>query len=139
MTNLGVVILGAALPQVQYLGQNGRRTFTAGEPATASYSPHRFFNQPLIFWNGRSYRRGDILGYHANKRGGVHVDFRRKPDEEDIDDVASHFGFEIIDNNFNMMIEQSLREAKSDRSRRGRTFDTMQSGWLRLSPTSSTW
>ncbi|MBB2670699.1 UNVERIFIED_ORG: hypothetical protein GGE44_000240 [Rhizobium esperanzae] len=72
------------------------------------------------------YRRIDILRHLANKLGGVHLDFHRKPDEEDINDVAHHFGFEIVENNHKMMMAQDLREAKSDRARRGRTYDAME-------------
>ncbi|MGO8496833.1 hypothetical protein ACC785_22675 [Rhizobium ruizarguesonis] len=126
MINVGAFIMSAALPQEQFISHDGRSKFAMGEASRALWPSHKFFNQPLIFLNERLYRRRDILAYHANKLGGVHLDFRRNSGEQDVDDIANHFGFEIIEANYKMLIQQDLREAKSDRSRRGRTYDAME-------------
>jgi hypothetical protein len=61
------------------------------QPQTAS----TFFNQPMFFWKGEFYTRADVIKIHANKLGGVHLDFKRAEAEEHILEFKRYFGFDL--------------------------------------------
>jgi len=63
---------------------------------------------------------------HANKLGGVHLDFRRKQDETHINEIKNYFGFEIIGNNHHMLVGDQIDQGRSDPARRQQIYDATE-------------
>ncbi|MBB2670698.1 UNVERIFIED_ORG: hypothetical protein GGE44_000239 [Rhizobium esperanzae] len=53
MINLGTFLVGAGLPKEQFIAADGKWTFPMGEASKVRYPSHKFFNQIVIYWNGR--------------------------------------------------------------------------------------
>jgi hypothetical protein len=114
--------ISSLLPMPEYVGH----TFGVG-PKVADGTAAQFTQQKMLFLGGSFFTRSQILGLHANKRGGVHLDHRRLPDEGHIDEIAVHFGLEVLqDGNRQMHIGETILEAKFDPTRRPLTYDAYE-------------
>jgi len=80
----------------------------------------------MFYWKDQFFTRTEILGIHANRLGGVHLDFRRRENETHIDELTQYFGIEVTGNNLQILVGDSIREAKADATRRPTTYDAME-------------
>jgi hypothetical protein len=119
--------LGVSLTQVteQYL-EHARQyadvTSLKPSPVKASI----FFKQPMFFWKGRFYTREDVIKMHANKLGGVHLDFSRTEDEEHVNEIKEYFGFEVSETGYQMLMGEEIQRGRDDRRRRDSVFDATE-------------
>lgn len=96
------------------------------QPVTALHPAIVLFEQKMFFWKGHFYTRQDIIRMHANRLGGVHLDFRRKPNEAHIDEIKNYFGFEILPHTHQMLIGRDIEIARADPARRDRVYDATE-------------
>ena len=87
-----------------------------------------FFTQKDVFLEGAGqfYTRHDVLRLHANKLGGVHLDFKRAPDEAHIDEIKNYFGFDSVAHPLQMMRGADIATARSDPNRRPNIYDATE-------------
>jgi hypothetical protein len=95
-------------------------------PVTASHRANAFFTQKMFFWKGQFYTRADIVGMHANRLGGVHLDFRRKPNEAHIDELKNYFGYELLAHKRQMLMGPEIAVARADLTRRNSVYDATE-------------
>lgn len=86
----------------------------------------KFFEQPMFFWKSDFYTREDVIKWHANKLGGVHLDFRRKEDEAHINEIKTHFGFELKGGLRAMLMGEEIERGRADRARRQSVYDATE-------------
>jgi hypothetical protein len=86
----------------------------------------KFFAQRMFFWKGSFYTREDMVKIHANKLGGVHLDFRRADDELHINEIRTYFGYELIGTGGQSLRGQELEWGRNDRERRPFVYDATE-------------
>jgi hypothetical protein len=124
LTQLGGIGIGSSQIAPAWLSRLDQVPRDNGNSAKRKGSS--FFEQKVFFWEGQFYKRAAVLGMHANKLGGVHLDPRRANDEGHIDALRQYFGVEFIGSNAQMLVGPDVTKAKQDVDRRGRTYDAME-------------
>ncbi len=120
----GTIGVGASQVAQDWIGKPtpGR----GGEFRQLPHTPKQFFDQKMFFWQGRFYTRRDVIRMHANKLGGVHLDFERDDDEAHIDQIKNYFGFEKEPVVFNMLKGDKIALARADPKRRKGVYDATE-------------
>jgi hypothetical protein len=113
----------------QVTGQNVEHARKSSDPGSLKPSPVKastFFKQPMFFWKGRFFNREDVIKMHANKLGGVHLDFSRTKDEEYINEIKEYFGFEVGATGYQMLMGEEIQRGREDRRRRASVYDATE-------------
>lgn len=125
--------VGAGQIAPRYLGPDGPTVPIKAPESDNEPAPQRaraFFEQKMFFWKGEFYRRHDVIIMHANALGGVHLNFRRRDDEQHINEIKNYFGFEVraLGNNKNlqMLKGQDIASARADPGRRPNVYDATE-------------
>jgi hypothetical protein len=95
-------------------------------PVKALHPAQSLFKQKMFFWKDRFYTRHDVVWIHANRLGGVHLDFRRKANETHIDEIKNYLGFEVQPHTYQMLIGRDIEVARADPARRDRIYDATE-------------
>lgn len=122
MIAFGSIGVGSGLLSEKYR-DNPPATF---KHSSVNHPAKHFFNQKIFFWKGKFYTRHDIIWMHANRLGGVHLDFRRTADEGHINEIKNYFGFEVLPHANQMLVGRDIENARADPSRRDRVYDAAE-------------
>lgn len=118
----GSIGVGSALLSERYR----KNPPITAKSVSVSHLANAFFTQKMFFWKGKFYSRQDIIWMHANRLGGVHLDFRRTADEGHINEIKNYFGFEVLPHTHQMLIGQDIESARADAARRDRVYDAAE-------------
>ena len=122
MIKFGPIGVGSALLSEKYIQQPPART----EHVTVFHPANVLFSQKVFYWKERFYTRKDIIWMHANRLGGVHLDFRRKPNESHINEIKNYFGLEVLPHTHQMLLGKDIETARADPSRREHVYDATE-------------
>jgi hypothetical protein len=126
---MAIVLFGSIGVGVSWTAQS-----FIGKPAPCSGGEFRqlphpaktFFRQKMFFWKGRFFTRHDVIHAHANKLGGVHLDFQRAADQAHIDEIKNYFGFDQEVDPFRMLAGDKIARARADTNRRSNIYDAIE-------------
>jgi hypothetical protein len=123
--------IGISTAQIsrKYLGPDGKPTIMIDGGYQTNPIGHRakeFFGQKMFFWKEKFYTREDVIKMHANRLGGVHLDFKRADDEAHINQIKNYFGFEIKPHTHQMLVGEEIEAARADVARRQNVYDATE-------------
>jgi hypothetical protein len=117
----GEIGLGVSQTAQRYIGK--APPFREGELRELPHTAKSFFDQKMFFWKGHFYTRHDVIHVHANKLGGVHLDFRRAADQAHINEIRNYFGFDREAAPLGMLVGDQIAAARADPNRRQHIYD----------------
>lgn len=120
----GAIGVGASQVAQRFIGK--AQPSSAGEFRQLPHTAKAFFSQEMFFWKGRFYTRRDVTCMHANKFGGVHLDFKRKAEEAHIDEIKNYFGFDQEASPLRMLMGAEIAATRADPNRRQGIYDATE-------------
>ena len=94
-----------------------------GEFRECPHPANAFFEQKMFFWKGRFFTRKDLIKVHANKLGGVHLDFKRDANETYINEIRNYFGLDRGRVPLQMLVGDEIAALRADPNRRPHIYD----------------
>ncbi len=128
MTTFRKIGIGSSRVAKRFLNADGKKP-SLQDPRKVESHPQeakQFFKQKMLFLKGNFYTREDLISDHANKFGGVHIDFRRNAKEVYIDEAKEYFGLEIKPDTMQMLVGEEITSARNDAARRPNLYNALE-------------